>query len=165
MKTLLIALALASAVSAMAQSEFQKPPYYTGEPTTFEKRLLHGVIDYLQDGPRYGIRKVFPGAENIITNHFTNSIVLIRTSTALTNCFLQMGSPTNRERYAMDVITGNATVVLTTSNIVVGTTAVTNAGSGFESLTNLYALTYTLPTNSTARVISTGTNWFVLPGR
>lgn len=165
MKTLLIALALAFATQAMAQDYQAQPWYYQGATTAAETRRLHGVSDFIQDGPRYNILKLVPTPEQIITNHFTNSLVLFRSTSALTNCFLQMGSPTNKQRYAIQVFSlGNLTTVLTTSNITTGTTAITNSGPGFESTTNLLVLAYTIPTNSSAWVISTGTNWQVVPG-
>lgn len=135
--------------------------YKTRQPYPAEMQRIAGLSEYIQDGPRYGIRYVTPNPEQIITNSFTNSIVIMESTGVLTNAFLQMGNPTNAGRYAIDVVArGNITVVLTTSNLV----AANSAGPGFSTMTNVVATAYTMPTNSSARVICTGTNYLVVPG-
>lgn len=135
--------------------------YKTRLPTPTEERKLAGVTDWIQDGPRYGILKLTPNPEQIVTNSDTNSIVVFLSTGALTNAFLQMQNPTNRSRYALTVVAkGNMTVTLTTSNTVTSLAA----GTGFNTMTNVVANPYVVPTNSSVLVINNDTNWLVVPG-
>jgi len=155
MKKLLILVALALPLVLFAQEYKQRAP------KAIETRRVAGISEYLQDGPRYGILYLTPIPEQIVTNSDTNSIVIFQSTSALTNAFLQLLSPTNRSRYAFTAVArGHLTMVLTTSNLAGGVTA----GPGFSDMTNGVQSTYTLPTNSSALVICTGTNYLVVPG-
>jgi len=154
MKKPLLLLALFPVV-VMAQEYLNRAPYPS------EERRIAGLSEHIQNGPRYGILKAIPNPDSIITNVATNSILLIKSTSALTNAHLQLQNPTNNPRLAVTVVAvGNMTVTLTTSNL----TAANSVGPGFDSMTNVTASTYVIPTNSSATVISTGTNYFVLPG-
>lgn len=156
MKKLLIAGLLAIPVVALlAQTYKSRVPYPD------EERKVAGVTEFIQDGPRYGILRLTPNPEQIVTNSVTNSIVVMLGTGALTNAFLQMHNPTNQGRYALTVVAkGNITVSLTTSNLF----AANANGPGFNTMTNIVVNPYVVPTNSSALVINNVTNWLVVPG-
>lgn len=157
MKKLLIIGALACAGVVFAQDSL----YKARQPTAAEQRRIAGLSHYIEDGPRYGITYRTPDPDTIYTNRVTNSIVIFQSTAALTNVHFQMFDPTNQGRYAMQVVArGNITVTLTTSNLY----AAAAAGPGFSTMTNVVANPYVMPTNSSALVVSTGTNYLVVPG-
>lgn len=144
----LIALFMLVAVGVSAQG------YKNRQPTADERQKIAGVNWYLKDGPQFQIFQKFVGEGENFTLQPTNSILLFRSAGALSNCVAIFPNPTNNPGRAYEVVAvGNVTVVLTNNPV-----------GSFTSVTNLSATTYTVPTNSSARVVSTGTNWLVVPG-
>lgn len=144
----IVALLMLVAVTASAQG------YKSRRPTPTELDKVAGVDYYLKDGPQYQIYFNTVGEGENITLQPTNSILVVRSLNQLTNCVVVFPNPTNNPGRVYQIYTlGNVTVTLT--NNPVGT---------FTTSTNVTASTYGVPTNSTAIVISTKTNWFVMPG-
>ena len=150
MKKLITAVVLVTLLAGVALAQ----NYKSRQPRPEEREKVAGVDWYLKDGPRHQIlyRDMAEG-ENY-TIQATNSVIVLRGTGNITNCVLVFPNPTNNFTRIYDVYNvGNLTCVLTTA--VVGS---------FSTMTNVVATTFTTPTNSSYRVISSGTNHLIVPG-
>ncbi len=144
-----IAVMLACAVATVFGQEYKARP-----PKAAETRRVAGLDWYIKDGPRYQILQRFLGeGENVVLND-TNTILICRSSGALTNAVIVFPNPTNYPGRVFEVVAlGNISLTLTNAPV-----------STFTSSTNGTFSTYVMPTNSTAMVYSATTNWVVISG-
>jgi len=145
MKKLVLFLLLLTALYGVAQlagGRLNRRPY----PNEVDQ--LVGVL-----GPIGSQNNPLMAVTHVTTNYTvteTNGLIVVRNPVNFLNHIALPNATNNPFRMFEVFVLGNNTAVLTNAD-----------GNTFEGATNVTATSYTLNSNTLARVISTGTNWLV----